>query len=321
MERTMSAHLRQIAALPALPLPATIPPDIPLGDTPGDKVGIYDTHIQKANVLLPALLKLVANACDESPCGRCVVGVCGGSGAGKSGTAALLGWYLNQLGAPSYILSGDNYPRRLPAQNDAERLRLFRNAGIQALLQAGLYTGAVRDSLRELMQQDRDADTARCATAPWLATYQQAGRRALADYLGTSQEIDYEQLNHLLDRFHAGAATLALRRLGRTPDVLWYDTVDFSDTAVLILEWTHSNSDALQGVDIPILLDSTPEATLPYRMMRNRDNRPDSPFIAMVLSIEQTKLNEQARKARLILSQDNRLLTYPEFQQQLQTRN
>ena len=38
--------------------------------------------------------------------------------------ASLLAHYLQQIGVGCYVLSGDNYPRRIPAQNDAERLRL-----------------------------------------------------------------------------------------------------------------------------------------------------------------------------------------------------
>lgn len=293
----------------------TIPPDIPLGDTPGDRVGIYETHIRKAHALLPALSELVDSACCAAPGGRCVVGICGGSGSGKSGTAAVLGWYLTQLGNRCYILSGDNYPRRIPVQNDAERLRLFREAGLDALVQAGLYNTHVRGVLRELMRTEQDAALELCGRYPWLATYQKAGQQALKAYLGTKQEIDFDRLNALLAQFRAGAPTLALRRLGRTPDELWYDMMDFSNTNVLILEWTHSNSDELEGVDIPILLDSTPAATLSYRVARNRDKKPDSPFMSTVLDIEQAKLCAQAPKARLILSQDDRLISYSEFLQ------
>ena len=82
---------------------------------------------------------------------------------------------------------------------------------------------------------------------------------------------------------------------------------------VLIVEWTHGNSDYLEGVDIPILLNSTPAETLAHRRARNRDGKTDSAFTTLVLEIEQQKLEAQARKARLILSKQGSLLTYAEY--------
>lgn len=75
--------------------------------------------------------------------------------------------------------------------------------------------------------------------------------------------------------------------MGRTEDALWYDQVDFSRVQVLLIEWTHSSNDRLRGVDLPVLLNSTPEETRLYRRARNRDGRVDSPFTTMVLEIEQ----------------------------------
>ena len=104
-----------------------------------------------------------------------------------------------------------------------------------------------------------------------------------------------------------------LKRMGREEAHLWYDLVDFSNISVLIIEWTHSNSDFLSGVDIPILLNSTPQETLAHRRQRNRDGKIDSPFTTMVLEIEQALLTVQAHKAKIIMSKDGQLLTYPEF--------
>ena len=59
---------------------------------------------------------------------------------------------------------------------------------------------------------------------------------------------------------------------------------------MLLVEWTHSNSDYYSGVDIPIYLDSTPQETLQYRLERNRDQWIDNPFTMMVLDIEQKML-------------------------------
>jgi alpha-galactosidase len=78
--------------------------------------------------------------------------------------------------------------------------------------------------------------------------------------------------------------------------------VDFQYIKVLIIEWTHGNSDFFEGVDIPVLLNSTPEETLEHRKSRNRDGGADSPFTTMVLEIEQQMLASQAGKAKLIMS-------------------
>ncbi len=56
---------------------------------------------------------------------------------------------------------------------------------------------------------------------------------------------------------------------------------------MLVIEWTHGNNPNLNGVDVPILLNSTPEETLAHRRARNRDGKTDSPFTTMVLAIEQ----------------------------------
>ena len=61
--------------------------------------------------------------------------------------------------------------------------------------------------------------------------------------------------------------------MGREKDALWYDLIDFSNVQVLILEWTHGNSDEFEGIDIPIYLCSTPAETLAHRRERNRDGK------------------------------------------------
>ena len=96
---------------------------------------------------------------------------------------------------------------------------------------------------------------------------------------------------------------------------MWYDRVDLSDVRVLIVEWTHGNSDHLSGVDLPILLNSTPAETLAHRRSRHRDGKTDSAFTAMVLDIEQKKLEAQAHKARLIISKQGQALTYAAYRQ------
>lgn len=281
-----------------------VTPDIPHGDMPGDKICIEESHIQKAKVLFPELKKLLGS-------GRTVVAVCGGSGVGKSEIASVLAWYLKDAGIGAYVLSGDNYPRRIPRDNDLERLRVYRQGGLRGLVAAGLISEEVSAALRKLWKEDLDAVPAE--EGSWLQVYQRAGRRALTGYLGTPAETDFDEVSGILAAFHQGAREIPLKRMGRETEELWYDRVDFSGVQVLIVEWTHGNSDYLEGVDIPILLNSTPAETLAHRRARNRDGKTDSAFTTLVLEIEQQKLEAQARKARLILSKQGSLMTYAEY--------
>ena len=304
-----------IENLPQSWTPPALPADggIPHGDMPGDSVQIGEKHIQKANVIFPALLRLIR----ENPAEKIVVAVSGGSGVGKSETASLLSYYFNQLGVGAYTLSGDNYPRRIPAQNDAERERVFRNGGVRGLLAAERYSDEAGRILRNLWQSGADADPERCVEFPWLETYQSAGRQALKAYLGTKVEQDYEELSAILGKFKAGEERIWLKRMGRTPDALWYEQVDFSDVHVLIVEWTHGNSSHLQGVDLPILLNSTPEETRAHRRSRARDGKVDSPFTTMVLEIEQGILHRRASAAKIIVSKNGELLTFEEYSRRM----
>ncbi|MFT4109116.1 sucrose phosphorylase [Propionicimonas sp.] len=281
---------------------------VPTGDMPGDKVRIGEAHLAKARAVFPELWRQLEPLLADG--GRAVVAVCGGSGVGKSETGSLLAHGLNLRGVGAYVLSGDNYPRRVPAANDAERLRVYRAGGTRGLLASGAYEERVRSVLAALQASGADADPAQRASHPWLATYQKAARRALAGYLGTPEETDFEEVSRILAAFHAGAPLLMLKRMGRTPEQLWYDAVDVSGTRVIVIEWTHGNSDQLSGVDIPILLNSTPEETLAHRRARSRDGAVDSPFTTTVLELEQAMLRAQAPKARIIVSLAGELLDH-----------
>lgn len=282
---------------------------VPTGDMPGDKVQIGPGHVAKAQVIFPELMRRLEPLLAAEP-HRAVVAVCGGSGVGKSETGSLLAHGLNTLGIGAYVLSGDNYPRRVPAANDAERLRTFRVGGAQGLVARHAYTAEVRAALAGLQGSDRDADPAEVAAHPWLATYQRAGRKALAGYLGTPNETDFDEVSAILEAFHAGADELMLKRMGRTPDQLWYDAVDVRDVQVIVVEWTHGNSEFLRGVDIAILLNSTPEETLAHRRSRSRDGAVDSPFTTTVLELEQARLHAQASRAAIIVSKSGELLSH-----------
>lgn len=291
--------------------PPEIPENIPHGDMPGDKVEIGQGHIDKANLIFPLLVPMAAAAAEKT--GKAVVCVCGGSGVGKSETASLLSHYFRSAGVGSYTLSGDNYPRRIPMYNDAERVRVFRTAGLEGMLEQKVYSAEAGRTLQELWEKEEDADPGKAKEYPWLTVYQQAGRKALSGYLGTDLEQDYEQLSRIIAAFKAGEETIWLKRMGRTEDQRWYDAVDFSDVQVLIIEWTHGNSDYLQGVDVPVLLNSTPEETRAHRRARNRDGKTDSAFTTMVLEIEQQELDSCAHKAKLIISKSGQVLSYEQY--------
>ena len=283
------------------------------GDMPGDQVNIGLWHIQKAQIIFPKLLELLITSLEENPYQRSVVVVCGGSGVGKSETASLISYYLNRMGIGSYTLSGDNYPHRIPKYNDAERLRVFRKSGIDGLIANGQYLEGRHKILKDLQESGDDSAPDFVSHYPWLSDYQSAGRSGLQNYLGTPKEIDFKELTGIISRFKNGESSIFLKRMGRDETELWYDLVDFSDRNVMVIEWTHGNNHNIQGVDIPILLNSTPQETLEHRRSRNRDGATDSSFTTMVLEIEQGMLVLQAPRAKLILSKSGEILAYSDF--------
>jgi len=285
---------------------------------PGDQVSIGPGHVAKAHVIFPVLLDRLRILQSDAGQERVVVAIHGGSGVGKSEIGSLLTHYFNQIGIGAYLMSGDNYPHRIPRLNDAERLRIFREYGIKGLTVAGLYTPELNKAILALQEQNQDADPARRANLPGLETYQAAGRTALASYLGTPHEIDFAEVNQIIAQFKAGITPLFLKRMGRQEQELWYDAVDFAATQVLLIEWTHGNNDHLVGVDIPVLLNSTPQETLTHRRSRNRDGAVDSPFTTMVLEIEQKLLHSQANKASLIVSKSGQIVSYATYLEAMQ---
>ncbi|HEX2922163.1 MAG TPA: hypothetical protein VHO50_13450 [Bacteroidales bacterium] len=287
--------------------------NIPGGDLPGENVVIGLQHIRKTRIILPGLLNLLSPVFDSNPYHRAVVAVCGGSGAGKSGISSLISFYLNSIGIGSYTLCGDNYPHRIPKYNDAERLRTFRKSGLDQLISSGLYSADRFSLLNELQKNGKDSDPSYTSIYPWLGAYQQGGRNGLRGYLGTGNEIDFEELGTIISKFKNGDPVIYLKRMGREETNLWYEAVKFNKTNILVIDWTHGNSNYLNGVDIPVLLNSTPSDTLEYRKSRNRDKETDSSFTTMVLEIEQDLLISQASKAKIIISRDGEILTCNEF--------
>lgn len=287
--------------------------DMKYGDMPGDRVTIGGNVEEKAGILFQQLLKEIPELLESGSNERVVISVCGGSGVGKSGIASLLTYYFSKLGVDCYTLSGDNYPKRIPVQNDAERLRIFRNGGIKAMLTCGDYTKDRFEILHKLQLQGQDSNPEYAQQYPWMTSYIQGGREALKGYLGTEKEQDFEEVNRIISEFKSGKEMIWLKRMGREETELWYDEVKFAKASILVIEWTHANSDHMEGIDFPILLNSTPKETLAYRMARSRDKGADSPFITMVLEIEQALLESQAKKAKLIVSKQGDLLNFKQY--------
>ena len=231
-----------------------IPKNIPTGDMPGDIINITAPVIKKAGLIFPHLYDEYERLNKD----RTVISVYGGSGSGKSCIASVLSYMFSLAGINCYIISGDNYPRRIPSVNDSERL----------------------------------------------SRYNDGGRDALSSYIGTSEEIDFDEINGILDDYHRGKDVLSLKRMGRDEGSVFHESVDVSDTGILMLEWTHGNSMFLKGVDIPVFLNSTPEDTLENRKSRGRDTQTDSPFTTLVLDIEQDLLLSQMNTASLIVEYD-----------------
>lgn len=290
------------AAAPT-PRPWCPPPlgvEMAAGDMPGDRLVLVPRHLVIAQELYPRLLSMLSTRTGKTGQHRTVIGIAGGSGSGKTGVATMLAHRLRAAGIHTLVVSGDNYPWRIPAHNDAERLGIYRLAGARALAAAGLLSAGRRSVLSDLQAANVDASPS--DRHPWLAVYQKTGRAALANYLGSHRELDFLGLSAILTQFAFGAEEVWLRRTGRTLGDIWYEAADVSKTDVLILEWTHALSEHLHGVDIRVFLPSDPAATLQGRLDRGRDEGADSPFVSMVLELEQEKLARQAQCADLVPS-------------------
>lgn len=286
--------------------------DIPHGDMPGDKVEIGADHIAKATLIFPELLREMRMLAEKGQ-EKIIITVCGGSGVGKSEIASVLSYYFGSIGIGSYTLSGDNYPRRIPMYNDAERVRVYRESGILRMIESGRASKEDFENLQRFQKDGTDSDVSKIIEYPFMASYLSGGVEGLKGYLGTTNEIDFAQIEKIAMDFKAGKKEIFLKRMGRTDTELWYDKVNFEDVEVLIIEWTHGNSDEYKGVDIPILLNSTPEETAEHRRARNRDGKTDSTFTLRVLNIEQQKLHSQAHKAKIIVSKSGELLSFEDY--------
>ena len=287
----------------------TLDASISHGDMPGDKVIVHEANVAIANMIFPLLIDEIKKADSE----KVVVSIFGCSGSGKTVTSSILYEYFKQAGIGVYLMSGDNYPRRIPMYNDAERISIFRSNGLKGMLAEGVYTVENQKVLDDLWEKEIDSDPSLCGTYPWLASYQKAGRAALKKYLGTFEEQDYDEINGVLKAFKEGNEKIFLKKMGRKESERWYEEVDFSGINVLMLEWTHGNNENLKYIDIPLLLNSTPEETKAYRVFRARDDGADSAFVTMVLEIEQESLDARAKFAKIIMSKNGEVLDPRDF--------
>lgn len=282
---------------------------MPRGDMPGDKIFYSDDSFEKGQTLYKELISKIDFEGED----KIIISVSGGSGSGKTTLASILAFYFEKAGIGTYILSGDNYPHRIPEYNDAERVQVYRDAAQKALVEQGLYNEGVKSVLDNIYQVFNDGSLDYLSHYDWYQTYHVAGKSALTDYLGTDKELNIPAINRVLAEFKAGKDHIWLKRMGRTPDALWYDQVNFSNIKILILEWTHGNHADLRGIDFRVFLNSTPEETMAYRKLRARDGHADSAFVTMVLGIEQDKLHQQSPMADLIFSKDGEVLDYDQY--------
>ena len=274
------------------------------GDMPGDKIVIGDDHVQKAKKIFPLLVEELKKVNGN----KAVVSVFGGSGVGKSEIASLLAYYLQSLGIGTYVMSGDNYPFRIPMYNDAERVAIFRSVGLKGLVNEKEFNDEIKETLFKLWNEENDADEKLINEYPWLETYQKNGRAALKLYLGTTKEQDYTQVNQIISEFKNNSEEIYFKKMGRKEEDRWYDLVDVRNIDVLLLEWTHGNNENINGIDVPILLNSTPEETREHRRLRARDGKTDSAFTTMVLSIEQEELDERGKYAKIKISKAGQIM-------------
>lgn len=140
-----------------------------------------------------------------------------------------------------------------------------------------------------------------------LRIFEESGENGLRDYLGTPQEIDFDRINEVLADFHAGKNTITLRHMGREDGEIFSEETSFEGIRVLIVEWTHGGSEYIEGVDLPVFLESSPEETRERRIRRNRDANAASPFINMVVELEGEKLKRQRNRAKLIVGKDKKV--------------
>ena len=112
-----------------------LPDRLPAGDMPNTYVDINEEIIRKARILFPYVVEEI----NELNQRKTVISVYGSSGTGKSSISAVLSRYLSAMNLNTYVLSGDNYPHRIPVYNDRQRELIYQEAGEDAL---AMYLGS-----------------------------------------------------------------------------------------------------------------------------------------------------------------------------------
>lgn len=87
------------------------------------------TELKEAGTLYEKVQKW----CDRNAKNRVVISLYGGSGSGKTTLATALQQYFLNDGTGCYLLSGDDYPHRIPKRNDEERMRVYKETGEDGL--------------------------------------------------------------------------------------------------------------------------------------------------------------------------------------------
>ncbi len=280
-----------------------------------NNIPFHEDQLIKINVLFKEMFKNPVNK------EKIVVSVSGGSGSGKSSTAKLLVHVFDINGLNSLVVSGDNYPRRIPNYNDAERLNVFRKSALLNMVSSGVYKNDYYSIIKKIQLEKDDANPKYLAEYDWYKCYLDGGKQGLESYLGTKKEQDFGEVNDLLDKFTKGLNNLYLKHMGNDESSIYYEEVDVSNTDILILEWTHSNSDELKNVDVRLYLDSSYEKTEQRRKERNRRAEElDNHFINAVLEAEQKLLYSQVRNANIIMTFEGDIITREEFEKRLEEK-
>lgn len=287
--------------------------DIPGGDMPGDRMDVKIGSIIQARNLFPVLSEKIGEAASKNPYGRAVVSIAGGSGSGKTVLASLMSYYLNLAGIKSYTLSGDNFVHRIPEENDAGRRRVFRHNGVRSVVDSGLGSKEVFEEIMAMQKEEDETGRFSKTDSAWWNAYLEGGRKALKRHLGTPHEQNFSEMNDVLNAFRDGAKDIWLRRMGRDDTAFWYEKRDFSDTAVIFLEWTHGLSEYLTGIDISVFLNSTPEETYAFRQARARDANAKSDLIQLVIDLEQQLLLSEAPTADLIVNRQGEAVSFEDW--------
>lgn len=314
-EKYKESALQRLAAINPAALSPAPGQKIPGGDMPGDITDINEAAVSAAVRLFPVLREHILAAIEDNPYGRCVISISGGSGSGKTCSAAILAYILNSAGIETYTMSGDNYAHRIPHENDEGRQRVFRHNGVRAVVDARLAEDP--HVFKEIMAFQKEENEKGHAEPPagseWFDTYVAGGKAALKRHLATPHEQNFNEINDVISAFRDGAREIWLRRMGRDTTAFWYENRDFSKTSVLILEWTLGLSRYLTGIDVPVFIETTPEETYTSRISRGRDSNARTDLIQAVIEIEQKLLIRDVPRASVIATRAGAVLTPDEW--------